>query len=483
MPTARSGRGARLVGWGFAGTNFHVADASDQVAALRTRLTMVVDEPQAQAWGDFRSWYRRVFGHALLPFGFNKMTTSAWFLRYKGAQHKALTRAKDKLQAVGLRPSDTNTCNMFVKREVRNWAWSASDAEDPKPRVICSCPPVGKVAAGPAIVSITKELAHQWHNRNSIYFECGATQDEVADWFNSGLRDYGIKWILLTDFSKMDRGQSFYALKFVNDLLANSGLTGVALQFLRGQEKAQRIISRNGVQAFVPPFLKSGVPNTTLNNSVINALLQAYSFQACGAKPYIDYKIMVRGDDSVAFVRPGMEKLFPTIATKLGFKVKTKRVERVDQVRFCSNAFYPTTTGDYVPAPTMKCLAKLCATISSHGRKHNFAHMRGVVLGLLALTNHVPLLNDYVQRILQITTGARGAALIEAQRAARLKYFVGTQHTASIDADTFMCHMYGVTQAHVDAVRTAISRMEEPGIYGGAIVADFFAKALAVEHG
>jgi len=374
---------------------------------------------------------------------------------------------------------------MFVKREVRNWAWAITTGvlELVKPRVINSCPPIGKAAAGPDTVALTEQLKENWGEDDYIFFECGSTQDIVASWFNRGLAKYGAAWLLESDVSKMDRCQNKFSLGFCAQQMINAGCSSYCKQFVLGQLSRQRIFSRHNIVADVDPYLKSGVPMTTLWNSIINALMNEYAFYKCGARPFEDFILMVRGDDNLAFVRPGMEKLLVETCLKLGFKIKVKRPQRIQDVRFCSNAFYPTADGTYVPAPTIKCLTKLCATVHKVTNKTWRAHMRGVALGLLALTNHVPLLSDYVQMVLRNTNGSTGKAMSRAVAEASKKYFKASRHEACAESDEYFASMYGSTAADVKSVRALISKMDEPGIYGTPTTISFVSRALTMEAG
>jgi len=473
------------MGWVFAGVNFHVADSRDQFAALATRLFFETSEPVLEEWDGFNKFFKIVYPKGLWPDGFERMTNEDYLARYTGAQLRALQDAYQSLSVRGLMEADCSSTAMFVKREVRNWAWFIMTGvlELVKPRVINSCSPRGKMAAGPDTVALTEQLKVQWSQDDAIFFECGSTQDIVADWFNRGLKKYGVSWLLESDVSKMDRCQNVYSLGFCADQMIKAGCGPYCKKFVLGQLKRQTIYSRHGIKAEVDPYLKSGVPMTTLWNSIVNALMQQYSFWKAGAKPFVDYVIMVRGDDSLAFVRPGMEKELVTTCKRLGFKIKAKRPARIQDVRFCSNAFYPTAEGGYVPAPTIKCLTKLCATVTTVTKKTWRAHMRGVALGLLALTNHVPLLSDYVQMVLRNTEGASGKVMANAVAAAKKKYFKGSKHEKAACSDEYFASMYDATSADIQAVRDLVSEMKEPGVYGSPVTIQFFSRALTIEAG
>jgi len=479
----RADRGTRLVGWGFP-LCYHTADGNDQLAALRTRLTFPGTRPVADIWEDVRHWMIELDWLYPLPDFFHKVSTDEWLTRYSGAQLRDLLAARDKLRSHGLRPSEMCIARMFVKREARVWLWPFLVPEQPKPRVILAGNPKEKVALGPSMIAVAKALHENWTSDDAVFFECGSTQDDVAQWFNDNLACYGESWLFQSDASKMDRSQSSGSMGAAIDICEQLGVSGLALECLRNQVKDQKVFCRNGIVVKCPAFLKTGVPNTTIFNSIVNALIHAWSFTRHGGKPFEDFILMIRGDDNLGFVRPGLDAYLVQDAKELGFNLKVTRPRRVEDVRFCSNAFYPTSTGLYVPAPTIgKCLAKLNATIADVSSKNWKSHMRGVALGLLALTSHVPLLSDYVQMVLRNTQGHTGKMMRNAVKVAQMKYFKGSRHESCADSDAFVARMYGVSLTHVQAVRSCITSMKEPGFYGGAQVTEFFCRGLEIEYG
>jgi len=340
------------------------------------------------------------------------------------------------------------------------------------------------VALGPSIVTATEHLKLHWNVDHWVYFECGSTQNDVAYWFNHNLKIFGVECLIDTDYTLMDRSQNEHSLRFARWMCEVSGVRGLADMLLKWQEGPQKVYSKRGDRVDCSAFLRSGVPNTTLYNSVVNAAIATFVFIINGGVPGRDFVMMVRGDDNLMFAKPGLEKDMKIWAEMLGFTIKVNRRRRIEDVRFCSNAFYPTDTGDYVPAPTLgKCLAKLSFSHRAIPKGGEKAHMRGVALGLLALTNHVPILHDFLVRILELTEGARGNTVTRASAEVRVKYFVGSKHLPSPEAEHFVCSMYDVTPAHLDAMKHAIQQMSQPGLYGSPITHDFWQRALEIECG
>jgi len=395
----------------------------------------------------------------------------------------ALEQAHIRLEKHGFRESQLTNNNIFVKIEPKNKNWVGTFWEDVKPRLIVSCTPIVKVALGPLIVSFTQALKHAWNSKHYIFFECGSTADVVATWFNNRLVQFGEESLFMSDFSSCDNTHSDMSLSFITDLIMEKcHLTAAQQRMLRSQELRQKLRSRRGVRASRPAFLKSGVPNTTLYNSIINAALFCTAALSLGAKPGVDFAIMIRGDDNLAFLKPQFQNRehFESVAQKLGFKLKVSFPKHVPGARFCSMAFYPTPNG-YYPGPTMKCLAKMAYTGHALRKGAERAHLRGVALGLLAGTAHIPLLADYVQALLRYTAGAKGREMHQAVKESQLKYLRASAQEQTPESDTYLASMYNVPLAWIVEMRQLITTMHAPGFYASVHSALFWHAVLEVE--
>jgi len=142
----------------------------------------------------------------------------------------------------------------------------------------------------------------------------------------------------------------------------------------------------------------------------------------------------------------------------------------VERARFCSNAFWPTTVpGLFVPGPTYKALLKYGAyytpTIVSDNKLNQYN--RGKALGLLPLCNHIPLLNDIVQKTLYHTQNVKGK-LVELKRREVLSHFATPkQYQESDQSVAFAARMYNLGTDVIQAVRDQIRQAEYNTFLGG----------------
>lgn len=83
---------------------------------------------------------------------------------------------------------------------------------------------------------------------------------------------------------------------------------------------------------------KSGDPNTTSGNSLLNIMGHAWALHQQNIE---DYSMEVNGDDNVLYLKdePDVEKLKDSF-TQCGFKAGVEK-KNVDNVSFCSGYFWP----------------------------------------------------------------------------------------------------------------------------------------------
>lgn len=233
----------------------------------------------------------------------------------------------------------------------------------------------------------------------------------------------------------------------------------------------------------VEAFLRSGVPNTTLTNSLVNAAVHVLAFHLAGAT-VDDYTICVIGDDNLFFVQDSrFVAQLPKVAALLGFKIKLAHYPNPWDVRFCSQAVYPTSEG-YVFGPLIgKCMMKLAYSVSSIRRGHEKSHLRGVALGLRKQVSHIPVLHEYVETLIRITEGAEHDlefenALAEAHRK---RTPLSDFHSPNEESLEHVSRMYDVPYVCVTDAQELCRNMKDPGFYGSTMADMLFVAAMLVD--
>lgn len=492
--------GGYLLGPAFAGVNVHVARSSqnNEIASIRTRVVAERPVPSPDRWDELLTYVDEIPKACVAPTEWD-----AWISRFDGSRVKLLEQARLRCRQNLVCDKDLQRYSCFVKREIKLSGLIGTTFEEVKPRNIMSAPDVCKVNLGPTFHAYAKHLHQVWNSESPIFYECGATAEAVSEWVQTWSAKLGC--LLETDFSKYDMTNSTESFRFKFKAAQRLGLRGYESHVYSLLFRPAQFVTRHGVVARrASPGTLTGHPDTSWGNTITNIFVHWYSLVEAWRRdvnpswthaearasplsphPGRDFAICARGDDMIGAIHPGLQCHIQTmkkVMSELGLVPKVRSAHSILQARFCSNAFYPTAEGRLVLAPTMKCLLKMCFTISDVGRTERTSqlqHLRGVALSLLALTNHVPLLNDMVQQLLQLTAGAKGKWLSRATREARYKYMpVEHSHAEAPDSVAWLASQLSVPIWCIQGVRAAIPFMAAPGFYNSTAI-EMFVRAVA----
>lgn len=499
-PVFRRSRLGYLVGPLLAGVGYYIAAPTqwNEYASARTRLVFERPIGSDSIWREVNKFVDWVHRQNVEPTAFPE-----WVERFTGTARDILVRQKFVCDHEIVPDREYRKYKTFVKGEVQNAYFYGGEYSEKKPRNINGAPVPVKVELGPNFHAYSKHLAQECRKLGvhlcHLLYACGQTREFLSDWVVCHIRRLGCA--LEDDFSCFDGTCSRNTNRLKVLAAKRLGLRGRKLRIYRFLEKKSTFVSRHGVITRRFPGTLSGHPDTSWGNSVINitvhvfAIIEAWrrkyhpaatieEVRAMSDSPHVgrDFVIAALGDDMIGAIRPQYVQGVAAIFTDLGFKPKIKFGHDLVDLRFCSNALYPTREGRLVFAPTMKCLCKMNATISdlSHSTdKQILAHVRGVSLGLLALTNHVPLLSDMVQVNLQRTIGAHGKEMKMALRAAQLKYLPAeNSHFESIDSHYWLSQQLKIPLWVVATLRHQIREMLLPAVYNSPSI-EIFVQAVA----
>jgi hypothetical protein len=232
-------------------------------------------------------------------------------------------------------------------------------------------------------------------------------------------------------------------------------------------------------------MVASGVPNTTVGNSLLNGLITKFILSELGI-PISDSAVMVRGDDMISIVK-GLthEKAakFKAIATSLGLRPKMKYGHDLPQVTFCSGCFWPAQLGDQlvrVFAPTLKAMCKIAWTHADVPARAWRQHARGVALGLQAITSHIPIFSTYIARILELCSRSDRFTQ-RALAASRKKYVPGSSASCTPETWSFLSARYGLDYATIQGCIDVIPQFADTGFLAHPWIARMIARVGAVE--
>jgi hypothetical protein len=251
---------------------------------------------------------------------------------------------------------------------------------------------------GPWMVAFNEQLKRSWSFDHFITYASGVDAVKMGSWANSSVFETTVS----NDFTRFDAtiGASAYALE--RYIYVRHGLRGKALHVFDMQQHT-RGVTTHGVKYECPYTRKSGDPNTTIGNTLINALVQYYAYRKqypTAIFPFTSmFRVLVGGDDSVTAVRfnPDLNGVRNTIQA-LGFKPKIE-VSTILETEFYSSFFCASNHG-YVLTPHLgKTLAKMGFSLVRY--KNGHAWLRGVIEGNYKLFSHIPFMRVYFDNLLR----------------------------------------------------------------------------------
>jgi hypothetical protein len=248
-------------------------------------------------------------------------------------------------------------------------------------------------------------LKLQWHVQSPLCFASGLDANDIGSWMEG--RDTQV--LYENDFSRFDRTISSRALDVERRIYEGCGLSGPALQVFLRQYNTCGVGAHN-ISYDINATRKSGDPNTTIGNSIINLLVSTFAATKAmgfGIKrdPSTIVNLLVGGDDSI--VQPYFPldaDVFEHVFVQLGFSPKLVSTS-YPEVSFFSARFLPTSTG-YVLTPKLgRVLAKCGHSVQPQNNVKGW--LQGVARGNKAIFNHVSFINELFSNVIRKTQGAK----------------------------------------------------------------------------
>lgn len=332
---------------------------------------------------------------------------------------------------------------IFAKREPKNIPVLLSNTvkamEVVDDRCINACSDALKVAIGPTMCALAWRLARTWHSNSPVFFEYDADDVEIGEWYQYGLEHYAAEDCMELDCSRIDATHTPWSLSLGFDVMQSYGVSRHVMRLLRLQLENVHGSSRNGVAYDRIAFNRSGVPNTTLTNTIAVACAFVAGVLAAGGR-LEELRLMVKGDDSFAFLPRKYHKSVEETFRKMGFIPKVKSGHPQYDHTFCSNLFYPVEVdgrATFRPGPTPKALRKFFVTISDVPVRRALSHVRGVCLGLRHIANHVPMLHELIENCLDALPRVFDSTVKEALARSRTKLLSSQAKSADYTSKTW----------------------------------------------
>lgn len=254
---------------------------------------------------------------------------------------QAISNAHD----IGVTPRLTKRLGSFIKIELLPAVAPVDEVLmlTKEPRLIQPVSEEAQYLLGRWVHPFSKEVASKWSFRatpeSPVTYASGMTSIQVGEWMTHVLESYDSPTFYEVDFKRWDATLNEEALRVEHDILNAMGLDPLARKVLEAQLYTNGVTA-HGVRYSVPATRKSGDPNTSVGNSLLNAV-STLSFML----PRVPCKLIVLGDDMLcATERPIDSVAFEKHLRGFGLDPEMKvwtGPNAHHRASFCSSYFWP----------------------------------------------------------------------------------------------------------------------------------------------
>jgi len=443
--------------------------------AISNRVTKPTPPVNDLVWTQLLTYVEKFF-HDLFPdFGpIDPSPYDQWNRRFPKNRQTEHDAAKSEYDSFGL-PADLRVVtrrSAFLKRE-KLLKSTTDNVKDYNPRLINGVTCMANVVLGPWVYSFSKRLAQVWNPQHYLCYAAGLTTNEIGSWYDEAKEQYMFSdevRALVNDYTEFDATQGYYCWRLEEMIYLKCGLVGDAYKIFAGQADTHGY-AKFGYKFSYPFGRKSGDPNTSCGNTLINGLVMhfaivSYYAQRLGlsvldinpSTPEI--RMIVMGDDNLTLCHRNLElnELAGHVEAtlkNLGFVPKLQATLRDTEVEFCSNLFWPSSKGT-LPAPKPgRLLARLGWAVKPE--PNGLSWFRGVCLGLRDTVNHVPIAGDFVRKGIQLTSKVKAKKNPDDEHRFRASEAAET----STETLAFMMRRYGINEGDIENFRSILRQVKQ----------------------
>jgi len=469
-PDVKERRGADVVGMVFAGaipTNWN-PDTNSEIQAIINRAIVrkiPVAPDMVGVCKDAVSMFTD------LPKVFKPFSYHVWNSRFQASRRRLHDLAVSDLFEEPLNFKDFQI-KAFTKEELLTLSYGECEVEDKAKRLIQGLKDRLNVTVGPACLGISKIMAvhhHAWHPK---WMYCaGKSSEMIARYAMSGpyrsrdpryLEDFlgeydcfGFEqldyvhnigketpclssWrhsrVLENDFSGYDGSIGLELLNVERTVYEHLGVPTKILDVLSKMWRTHGC-TPSGVRYRVRGTRRSGEPTTSVGNSIITAFVHMVGMAIIGVN---DYHMVVLGDDVALFYSDPRVDRFDWKGFMLKFGLRAKPNHRPSNMAvFCSARFWPTDSGTVLAPMPFRVLSKSGLTLNL--KMLPAQHLKGVALGLYRDSRVVPVLCEYIDKVLEKYRTVEARALVDHHKAHVLTKLDYDATTVAFFHDIYNC--------------------------------------------
>lgn len=390
-----------------------------------------------------------------------------WVNRFPIPRRKILSTAHKRYKLNGDQPWENFEWKneSFIKRECLNkWYYDLTQAFSP--RLIQGRTPLYQVATGPWTHAFSSYLKMQWNAEHFITYSSGMNANQLGTWYTEAIehvRQFGEPVAVEDDMGRWDGRYCEEAItteftiynKFLNDARIKRALS---MQYMtKGTLRFKEQLVRYKVSA----TRKSGDGNTSGGNSLGNGLLHLDLLKNVGVEldhpSKVPFRIMVLGDDMLLITtREIADKVMANIdrLKRSSMEPEIFAHSETTKASYCSGYYYPSDKGVIWGPKIGRCITKIfhCRHGLSDVEEEKWA--RGVALGLVRDTHHIPVIRAIVKAVLDRTKHLGNVPVIQGEKHRPHASIAGT---ANHETYGMLFDVYGLGKQDFDIIESHIN--------------------------
>lgn len=393
---------------------------------------------------------------------------------------KRIQQANDKQWENGVRRhyhltkaqiSSWSKVSCFVKVENLNYR-TGHGVKLKAPRMIMGSRPEYLALVGPWTVALSDHIKTILGGGKGVLFTSGCTARQASDYLGS----YGNYVNEETDVAHWDRSVHRELRLLEYEIYKLFDPPRAILQLLFADANQTRGVCAKGVvfkmfdaagqRASMRP---SGRPDTSLMNSVLNALIRLWGFCTTWGLTVSQVsnlvKILVQGDDGASRSPIHMRRVnWTDVFACVGFELEYKLVSKPSELSFCSMLNYPVLGGHCFGPKVGRIFGKTCYALDPHPKINLVAMARGIALGLKSPASYIEPLQMWIDRLLELC--GEGDVIDWHREEWQMEF-----SSATADASTahFLFERYGWCDSMRDGFKVELSQMRFGCCTGGTI--------------
>jgi hypothetical protein len=227
----------------------------------------------------------------------------------------------------------------WCKKSLTYTTFVKNESSSTDPRIISQPSTQYHINLSTWTIPLSKTIAKIFSVDKPVCYASGLTQRDLGRWMDISVQDFNI--FLEADFSRFDMHVNNQLLNIEYGFYNYLGCPSYLIDMFNKQKNAL-CKTRSGIEYQPVGTRKSGDPNTSIGNSLLNIALNVNYLKTL----MIPFRIIVLGDDTLIALQKTIDiEAYTNYMARFGMVVKPKLHYGPARASFCSMWFYPTIKG------------------------------------------------------------------------------------------------------------------------------------------